>query len=62
MVLKHFKGVFSPGAGGECEIVSEEIIVPVNVSHGQDLQEQAVVSHQIGKTGVGVNHHFVGQS
>ena len=50
------------GRGLEREIVFEEVVVPVHVRDGQDLQQQRVVAHQVGDRGIRVDHHLVRQA
>ena len=46
----------------EHEVVLEEVVVPVDVGDGQDLQAERVVAHQIGQARIGVDHQLVGQA
>ena len=60
MGLEGFDGKFSPSRA-KGEIVFEKVIVSVDVSHGKNLQGQAVVTHQVRDTRVRIDHHLVGQ-
>ena len=50
------------GGAGEGKIVLEEVVMAVDVGDGQHLQAEAVVAHQVGEAGVGIDDHLVGQT
>ena len=60
--LERGDGLLGVGAGGEGEVVLEEVVVAVDVGDGQDLQAQGIVAHQVGEGRVAVDHHLVGQA
>jgi hypothetical protein len=56
--LKRFEGKFGSGRAKR-EVVAKKIIMPIDVSHGENLQRKTVVPHQVSDAGIGVDHHFV---
>ena len=60
MRLESLDGQFGAGRF-EGEVVFEKIVVPVHVRHGQDLQQQRVVAHQVRDGGIRIDDQLVGQ-
>ena len=51
MVLKHLDCIILVNTRGKGKIIGEKIVVSVNMGYRQNLEQQGVVTHQVGQTG-----------